>query len=191
MYKWTGADADRAVIDAPEGTHAKEILLASLDGAPRPTLFAAVEARTELRNGSLVVVEPVRIKEYDFDGGSVSARVIATLNDRQCRFLSPGDVDGDGRTDLVAAAMDSGLWLLRRADDGSWTATLIDADSSGYEHAALAIDLEGDGHTDVYVASDRQHELRRYRWIDGRFDKQVILALPENEITFNLTAGRF
>jgi hypothetical protein len=191
MYRWNGTTFPRTVIDAPEGTHAKEILAADPDRTGHATLFAAIEARTELRGGTPVVLDPVRIKVYDFSPGGVTSRVVATLNDRQCRCLSPGDVDGDGRTDIVATGMDSGVWLLRRQADGTWQPSLIDADSSGYEHAALVANLEEAGRYDVYVASDRQRELRRYRWETDHFTKQVLATLPEREITFSVTAGRF
>jgi hypothetical protein len=42
---------------------------------------------------------------------------IATISDATCRCLTAGDVDGDGRKELVAAAHKSGLWLLRPGSD--------------------------------------------------------------------------
>ena len=68
---------------------------------------------------------------------------IAELDDRQCRFLACGDVDGDGKKELVASGMKSGLWLLKMSPGGKWTAALIDARSSGYEHATYLADLDG------------------------------------------------
>ena len=191
MYKYDGSAFTRTVVDAPEGTHAKEILVLDAAGTGWPTLFAAVEARTEMRDGRLERLAPVQIKEYRFAPDGITSRVVATLDDRQCRFLSPGDVDGDGRTEIVATGMESGVWLLRRQEDGTWTPSVIDRDSSGFEHAALVADLEGDGRPEVYVASDRQKELRRYVWRGDRFEKEVLLALSGDEITFNLAAGRF
>ena len=188
MYKWNGETFEHTRVDAPEGTHAKEILAVDLDGSGRATLFAAIEARTEARGKSTVVVEPVRIKVYDFDGDRISSRVVATLDDRQCRFLSPGDVDGDGTVDIVAAGMNSGLWILRQQPGGKWAVSQIDAESSGYEHATVVADLEGDGQAEIYVASDRQRELRCYRWEGDHFAKEVIAPISPDEITFNLAA---
>ena len=48
------------------------------------------------------------------------------------------------RTDLVAAAMKSGIWLLRR-DAKDWSAENIERTSSGFEHAAWGADLDGNG----------------------------------------------
>jgi hypothetical protein len=38
-------------------------------------------------------------------------------------------------------------------------------DSSGFEHAAVLADLDEDRRDELYVASDDQHEVRRYVWI--------------------------
>ena len=189
MYKWNGTTFDRTIVDALEGTHAKEVLVADLDASGTPALFAVFEARTEMRNGAVRVVDPVCIKQYRFGPDGPSSAQVATLDDRQCRCLSPGDVDGDGRMDIVATGMNSGLWVLRQEQDETWRASLVDQNSSGYEHAAVAADLDGDGHLEIYVASDRQKELRRYLWQDGHFKKEVIRPLPEDVVTFNVTAG--
>lgn len=191
MYRWNGTDFDRTLVDAPEGTHAKEILAVNLDPTGPATLLAAIEARTERRGAALATLQPVQIKAYRFHGKQVSSQVIATLNDQQCRYLVPGDVDGDGRVEIVAAGMTSGLWLLKRHTDGTWQKSLIDAHSSGIEHATLVADLEGTGRYDIFVASDAQHELRCYRWNKDRFVKTVITPLPDNEITFHIAAGTF
>ena len=64
----------------------------------------------------------------------------------------------------------------------------IDRDSSGFEHAALLTDLDGDGVDELYVASDDQGEVRRYAWKDGRFVKEVLQrrAVPNAYFTWNL-----
>ena len=192
MYKWNGKIFDRTVVDTFDKSHAKEILAVDLEGRGRATLFAVVEAETRKQGRETVVMRPVTIKQYGFDkAGRASSRVVVTLKDSQCRFLSPGDVDGDGATDLVAAAMKSGLWILRAQPDGTWRPSLIDAHSSGYEHTTLVCDLEGDGRLEIYVAADDQQEVRRYDWKEDHFEKQVIAKIDPNDITWNLTAGSF
>jgi hypothetical protein len=191
MFRYDGQTFQRTRVDSLEGTHAKEILALDAEGRGRPSLFAAVEARIELRGGQPEIVNPVEIREYRWTEGDFTSRVVATLPDRQCRFLSPGDVDGDGQVDIVATGMQSGVWVLRRGEAGSWAASRIDAESSGFEHAALVADLEGDGREEIYVASDVQQALRRYDWHEDHFERQTIVPIPEDRVTFSLATGRF
>ncbi len=191
MYKWGGKGFSKRTVESSEATHAKEILACEMGGTKGvATLFAVFEAETRLQGDRLVRVSPVRIKQYYFDNGKISSNVIATLNDYQCRFLTAGDIDGDGHPELVAAAMKSGLWLIKPHGDG-WRVSAIDADSSGYEHATCLADLDGDGKQEIYVAADDQHELRSYTWNGKSFDRKVIDTIPENRITWNITAGIF
>jgi PAS domain-containing protein len=136
--------------------HAKEILVADVDGDGRDELYVVVEAVSGGR---------VEIRRYDADTPPDAGAVIAELDDTQTRFLSVGDVDGDGRREMVAAGMRSGLWLLRPGPAPArtaWAKTLIDASSGGFEHASILADLDGDGRDELYVASDNQGEVRRY-----------------------------
>jgi hypothetical protein len=148
--------------------HAKEILVADVDGDGRDELYVAVEA---------VSGGKVEIRRYDADTDPKDGAVIAELDDTQTRFLTVGDVDGDGQREMVAAGMRSGLWLLRPGPapaTGRWTKSLIDAASGGFEHASILADLDGDGRDELYVASDNQGEVRRYVWQDGKWAKEVI-----------------
>ncbi|HRX84726.1 MAG TPA: hypothetical protein P5572_06860 [Phycisphaerae bacterium] len=191
MYRWDGTRFARSVVAAFPRTHAKEILVADLEGLGHAVLWAAVEAETEMRGQTLTTVHPVEIREYRYAGGAWRDRTIATLPDTQCRVLTAGDLDHDGVTDVVATGMRSGVWWLRRAADDTWTLTSIDRNSSGFEHAATIGDLLDDGQDALYVAADEQHELRCYRWNGTDFDRTVIAALPASEITFNIALGRF
>lgn len=190
MYRWTGKSFEKTVVEGFKGTHAKEILLADIDGKGTDTLFAAVEAETKAEGKGTKVVRPVRIREYTLKDGKWAGKDIATLEDRQCRFLACGDVDGDGKNELVAAGMKSGLWLLRKDSGGKWKLTQVDSGSSGYEHAMYLADLDGNGADEIYVASDDQGEVRRYTWKDGKFEKRVLLVLPKDIITWNVVADR-
>jgi hypothetical protein len=170
--------------------HAKEILVGDVDGDGRDELYVSVEAKTEGSGDQLRLVEPVEIRRYDAGTDPKQGVVIATIDDRLCRFLTAGDVDGDGKREIVAAAFKSGLWLLRPGANPHerWTVTSIDRNSSGFEHAARLADLDGDGRDELYVASDDQGEVRRYVWRDGRFEKEVIhrRAVPGSAFTFNI-----
>lgn len=191
MYKWNGSGFDMSVVDEFEGSHAKEILTADMDGDGISELFSVMEAETE-KGKNAAVVMPVQIKRYHFgDDGKITSEVVATLQDRQCRFLCAGDVNGDGRPDLVAAAMKSGLWVFWQGEDGGFTAEQVDADSSGFEHTTYLTDLDGDGQLEIYVAADEQREVRSYIYQDGAFKRSLLVHIPADHITWNLNSGLF
>jgi FG-GAP-like repeat len=161
--------------------HAKEILVGDVDGDGRDELYVSVEAS---EGGS------VEVRRYDGDTDPKGGRVIATLYDPMARFLTAGDVDGDGKRELVVAAKDSGLWLLRAGAtaNAAWRSELIDAKSKGFEHAALLTDLDADGVAELYVASDDDKEVRRYAWDGKRLAREVIHERtdPLPVLTWNL-----
>jgi hypothetical protein len=152
--------------------HAKEILVDDVDGDGTDELYVAVEA---------VAGGRVEIRRYDADTAPTEGALVASLEDKLCRFLTAGDVDGDGRKEMVAAAHKSGLWLLTPGADPRevWAITSIDRSSGGFEHAALLTDLDGDGADELYVANDDAGEINRYRWHDGSPVKETLYTHPE------------
>jgi hypothetical protein len=174
----------RAVFADLGDRHAKEILVTDLDGDGKDELYASVEA---VSGGS------VEILRYGAGPLPSPGETIAVLPDQLCRCLTAGDVDGDGRREMVAAAAKAGLWLLRPGGPGAlWSRDRIASDSSGFEHAALLADLDEDGRDELYVASDEQHEVRRYTWRDGAWQKDVLYRYEGGMpgFTWNLTAVR-
>jgi hypothetical protein len=161
--------------------HAKEILVADVDGDGRDELLAAVEA---VSGGT------VEVRRYGAGAASGGGATIAELPDRLCRCLTAGDVDGDGTREVVATTARAGVWLLRPGPAGApWRRERIASDSSGFEHAALLADLDEDGRDELYVASDGQHEVRRYAWRDGTWARDVLYRYPDGMpgFTWNLT----
>jgi len=162
--------------------HAKEILVADVDGDGRQELYVSIEAA---EGGSL------EIRRYEAGTDPKGGTTVATLDDPMCRFLVTGDFDGDGKRELVAAAKDTGVWLLRPGADpaGAWQVSLVDGKSRGFEHATVAADLDGDGTEELYVASDDDKEIRRYVWSGGGFASETIYRRPGEDtlLTWNLT----
>jgi FG-GAP-like repeat len=167
--------------------HAKEILVADVDGDGTDELYVSVEGVVD-QTGKLA--QPVEIRRYDAGTPPTGGVVIATLDDSLSRFLTAGDVDGDGKKELVAAAFSSGLWLLRPGADpkGRWKVESIDRDSAGFEHAAILCDLDGDRTDELYVASDKHKQVRRYVWDGHRLAREVIYTRPDDRpiFTWNL-----
>ena len=193
MYEWTGETYERTIVEAVEGTHAKEILVADIDGDGSDELFSVFEAEI---GPDKKIAQPVTIRQYTRGAdGSFSVETIASIDDRQTRFLLAGDFDSDGRKELVAAAMNTGLYLVdSTVADGkaTWTATNFDNNSGGFEHATIAADLDGDGKLELVVAADKQRELKTYSWNaeTSTFDKTLIGKLQPSTFTWNIAAGQ-
>lgn len=180
---------EREVVAPLGDRHAKEILVADVDGDGKDELYVAIEA---------VSGGDVEIRRYDADDlaaerpeGELGGTRITTLPDQLTRFLTVGDADGDGDLEMVAAAKSSGLWLLEppsSTGDEGWSRQNVDRDSGGFEHAALFADLDGDGKDELYVSSDDHDEIRRYVWVDGEAVRETIHAWDDglSRFTWNL-----
>ncbi len=162
MYRWNGKTYERSVVDAGEETHAKEILAADIDGDGTSELFGVMEASIGANKS---IVRPVEIRQYLLqEDGSFTTKTVANIQDRQTRFLVAADFDGDGRLELVAAAMKTGLYLYDSEDGETWTTDHFEKDSGGFEHAANVGDIDGDGKLELYVVNDDGGSLARYTW---------------------------
>jgi hypothetical protein len=196
MYRWNGSEYERTVVDTMNHTHAKELLTTDIDGDGRDELYAAVEG--EVAGGRLV--RGVEIRQYVYQkSGGFRARRIATIDDRQTRFLVAADYDGDGRKELVAAAMKTGLYLIspsmarKKSGQANWSVRPFERVSSSFEHAIVAADLDRDGLPELYVAADDQGELNRYVWdrTAGGFRKTRVGSIDTGSYTWNIAAGWF
>jgi len=193
MYRWNGKEYERSWVEKQEGTHAKEILTFDMNGDGTSELFSVLEAELD-PNDKKKIVKPVEIRQYFInEDGTFRYEVVATINDRQTRFLVPGDFDNDGQAELIAPALSTGVYHITPPSSGKglWTVTLIDGNSSGFEHAAYAADLDKDGNLELYVAADDQRELKRYTFENGKFKREVLGQLDPSVLTWNITDGVF
>ncbi len=195
VVRYVPKDGEGRTVVADLGNrHAKEIWVGDADGDGRDELYVSVEGLATREGGRLAIQEPVEIRRYDAGTAPDAGVVIARIEgDHLMRFLTVGDVDGDGKKEMVAASFSRGLWLLRPGSNprGEWSKESIDRDSGGFEHASLLADLDGDGRDELYVASDNDGELRRYVWVNGRARREVIhrREVPRSMITWNLTTA--
>lgn len=167
--------------------HAKEILVTDMDGDGTDELYVSVEGHV---GPDKKLEDPVEVLRFEADTPADAGVVVATVKDRLSRFLTAGDVDGDGTKELVVATFSSGLFLLRPGSDPNqtWKSSRIDRDTGGFEHASILTDLDGDGRDELYVASDRHKQVRRYVWVDGKPKRETIYRRPDARpiFTWNL-----
>jgi hypothetical protein len=185
VVRYVPAKGEGRVVVADLGDrHAKEIFVDDVDGDGRDELYVIVEGHVEKETQR--IIHPVEIRRYEAGTDPTAGAIVAEIEDRLGRFLTAGDLDGDGKKELVAALFSSGLWLLRPGDDpnGPWKKSSIDRDSGGFEHAAIVTDLDGDGRDELYVASDNDSEVRRYVWYEGKLVREVIYARTNGNSVF-------
>ncbi len=186
MYRYDGKEFTKETIAESDDRHFKEILLADVIGAGTPQLYTVLEA--ELNTAPAAVGgDEVEIDQVRFENGTHESKLIARLPDKQCRFLLCGDVNADGKQELVASAFKSGIWVITH-DGDTWKPQVIDDNSSGYEHAAALGDFDGDGTPEIYAAGDDQGKLCEYRWNGDGFTRSEIFDLTKGDITFGLMA---
>ncbi|MAI81004.1 MAG: hypothetical protein CL917_18840 [Deltaproteobacteria bacterium] len=164
--------------------HAKEILVDDVDGDGTDELYVIVEGKIDKATKKLT--EKVEILRYDADTDPKEGKVIARFDDRLGRFLTSGDVDGDGQKELVAALYSNGVWLLRPGanPEDRWKTKVIDRNSGGFEHASILADLDEDGTSELYVVSDKHGEVRRYVWQNGKPVREVIHKRTDGNSVF-------
>ncbi|MFP6640824.1 MAG: VCBS repeat-containing protein [Myxococcota bacterium] len=164
--------------------HAKEILVEDVDGDGLDELYVVVEGKIDKATKRLT--QNVEVLRYDANTDPKQGLVIARYDDRLGRFLTAGDVDGDGQKEMVISLYSNGVWLMRPGGNphAKWTTRLIDRNSGGFEHASLLADLDEDGVSELYVVSDKHGEVRRYIWKNGKPVREVIHKRTDGNSVF-------
>jgi hypothetical protein len=190
MYEYKGGKYVRSVVDPGKDTHAKEILVTDINGDGKSEVFSVQEA---IIKNKKELVKPVTIRKYKrTKKGAWKITEIAQITDRQTRFLIAEDFDGDGKKELIAAAMKTGLYRINPEGGGKWTTTQFEKNSGSFEHAIVAADIDNDGKRELYVAADNQQQLNRYDWNADKnaFDKTLIGRLQPKVYTWNVVGGQ-
>lgn len=181
-----GAYRQETVAEFPK-RHAKEIFVGDIDGDGIDELYASVEAQTRKSVSGPIVVKPLEIRRYDRQkGGEWTESTIATLDGGiQARVILGGDFMNTGKKQLVVTTMKAGIFVLEHGST-TWTKHLVDANSSGFEHAAGLFDMDADGKLELYVAADDQDVVKRYRHTANGFQGEVISQLMPRDLTWSI-----
>lgn len=175
-------------VAAFRGSHAKEILVADVDADGQDELYSAREAERKVGGG---VKTPVQILQHlpQKDGTWKRRRLVELPGGVQARVLLDADLTANGRSELVVTTMKDGVWrLLPPGKAGeAWKKKQIDADSSGFEHAAAVANLDDAGPPGLYVTADDQDEIRQYRWDGKSFGRKTIASMDRSDLTWNIT----
>jgi hypothetical protein len=183
-FTWKKDKFEKSTVVARETRHVKEILVADVDGDGNQELYAAMEAEVD----GPKITSPVKILRFDPEGDKFKEREVAEIDDRFCRFLVAGDIDQDGKKELVAAAFSKGVFVIEEEEAG-YKQTNIDPSSGGFEHAAYIADIDDDGKKELYVADDKSGLIRRYDFQDGAYKKTIVdkRQVPSQAMVWNIT----
>ena len=82
--------------------------------------------------------------------------------------------------------MRNGVWLLTppRKRLTKWQVEQLDAETSGWEHAATLADLDANGLHELYTTPDDQDALYRYHWTGQKTQKTKLIDLEKHDLTW-------
>lgn len=187
MYHWTPAGYLRETLLEVDDVAIREALLADLDGDGRDEVYLSAEYPSRNSEGP----QGVDVWRLRLRAGRWTHETVAHIDDRSVRFLLAADTDGDHHPELVATGMRGGVYQMIPQGTGPWPVTRISDQSSGFEHAAIALDLDQDGRDELYIADDDHHELERLT-LDpgsGAWCDDVIGTFEERSFTWTIARG--
>ena len=126
-------------------------------------------------------------ENLDGSGGSFSTHVITTSADGACSAFAI-DMDGDGDTDVLSASRDDDTvaWYENLDGSGGSFSTHVITTSADGPWSVFAIDMDGDGDTDVLSASLYDDTIAWYENLDGSggsFSTHVIATSADYAIS--------
>ena len=172
------AGKEREVVADLGERHAKEILVADVDGDGTDELYVSVEgdvddakrARAPGRDPPLRRRHAADRRRRDRD----ARRPPDPLPHRGRRGRRRQEGAGGGGVQQRPVAAAARAPTRRRR----WQVESIDTDSAGFEHASILSDLDGDGTDELYVASDKHKQVRRYVWDGRKLAREIIYRAP-------------
>ena len=189
QVRFAGGRYRHALVERLRDRHAKEILVADVDGDGRADLLAALEAVLETVAGRTRVKVPIEIRRFRPTGtGAFISEKLLNLDGRQCRVLIADDLDQDGGIDLLATTMKAGVFALSGLSGGRFAARVIDPRSTGFENAACVVPGPAGRPREVIVAADDQDEIVRLRPAAGGYAREVIARTEPRDLTWYVHA---
>lgn len=149
-------------VDFPVGSTPHDVGIVDLDGDRRPEIVTA-----DFGGASLSILRNLTTLGGGIASNSFAPRVAISMPS-QPRILNFGDMDGDGRLDLVVACWSGGVVSVRRnlgtgtISPSSFAAPVNFAVSGNCNAVALG-DLDGDGKPDIAAVTDINSHLSVFR----------------------------
>ena len=166
-----------------QNRHAKEILATDWNGDGTAELYVVLEGEL---GPSRKLVKPVDIVRAEIQQGEwVETGRVSIPRAKQARVLLAANVDSDATPELVVTTMRSGVWALDSYDAPA--RLLISGKlSSGFEHAAAAVDVDDDGVSELLISSEDQDALNQWKLDNGRWTATRLATLGKSEITWSI-----
>jgi len=195
MYKWNGRGYNATIVENNSVTNAKEIALGDVDEDGNIEMIAIYSCvPKDIKDPSKGLLISIDIKKFDFEGGNISDEVIYSLNHTdpaECyvteRSADVGDVDDDGKNEIVIGTHNLGIYIIKKTQDG-WKSTIIDKDPNAGIHALIIADVDDDGSNEILSASDGDNVVKMHKW-DGEWTSEIVFNTTKEDITWTMDFG--